>query len=159
MFKVLFLFLFTSLSLFANQIKFKEEKYVNALQSSFFKNGTLEIKEKSIILSYPTKKLSYIFNEDNIVKKDGDSEELLEYEDHLELTIFSKIIESIYREKTNTLIEYFKIKSENEKTILLPNDYISNAIIKIEYNKINSKLEFLKIYFTNENWINIVETN
>lgn len=159
MFKILFLFLFISLSLFANRINFKEEKYINALQTSVYKNGTLTIEEKTIILTYPEKEISFYFNKDNIIKKNGTSEEILEYEDNLELTIFSKIIESIYKDESNNLAEYFEIKKEKEKVVLLPNDYISNAISKIEYNKTGSKLEFLKIYFTNEDWINIVETN
>lgn len=81
----------------------------------------------------------------------------MNYEENLELTIFSKIIRSIYQNETDELKEYFDIKNENKKIILIPNEYIANAINKIEYKKNDSKLEFLKIHFTNEDWINIVE--
>ncbi|MEZ4692585.1 MAG: hypothetical protein R2837_00860 [Aliarcobacter sp.] len=63
----------------------------------------------------------------------------------MELTIFSKLIEGIYRNQQEELTEYFEITNENEKTILVPNEYLSNAIQKIEYKKIEEKLEFLKI--------------
>lgn len=77
----------------------------------------------------------------------------------MELTIFSKLIKGIYRNQQEELTEYFEITNENEKTILVPNEYLSNAIQKIEYKKIEEKLEFLKIYFSNEDWINIVQIN
>lgn len=159
MFKILFLFICSTLYLFSNTIKFEEEKYISAVQMNTYKNGTIEINEDSIVLAYPESNISFSFNKDNIIKRKNQDEEILKYEDNLELTIFSKIIGSIYRDQTDDLEEYFEIKKDKNLVVLLPNDYISNVINKIEYNKKDSKLEFLKIYFTNEDWINIVENN
>lgn len=157
MYKFIFLFLLASLYTLAEPIKFKEEKFINAIQISTYRNGLMNINSMSIEIIYPKENKSFIFNKENIIEKKGNEEKILNYEENLELTIFSKIIRSIYQNETDELKEYFDIKNENKKIILIPNEYIANAINKIEYKKNDSKLEFLKIHFTNEDWINIVE--
>ncbi|MGB5919898.1 hypothetical protein [Arcobacter sp.] len=159
MFKVLFLFLFSTLFLFSNEIEFKEEKYISALNASVYRNGILNINNDFIKVAYPQQNKSFTFNKDNIVEKNGNKENIITYEDNLDLTIFSKVIESIYTNKVESIQEYFKIKRNNEVTTLIPNEYVANVINKIEYQKIDSELKFLKIYFTNDDWINIVQTH
>lgn len=159
MYKIITLFFISTIYLFSNPIKFKEEKFINALQTSVYKNGTLFIKDETIELSYLKKDKYLIFNKDNIIEKNENEEKVLNYEDNLELTIFSKLIKSIYKNQTEELKEYFEIKREKETVLLIPNDYISNVIDKIEYKKNNSQLDFLKIYFLNEDWIKIIENN
>ena len=48
-------------------------------------------------------------------------------------------------------------KDIENKIILIPNEYLSNSISKIEFKKVSNKLEFLKIYFKNEDYIQIVQ--
>lgn len=158
MFKILILILFSAMFLFSKQIEFKEEKYINALNVSVYRNGILNINNDFIKVSYPQQNKSFTFNKDNIVEKNGNKENIITYEDNLDLTIFSKVIESIYTNKVENIQEYFEIKKSDGNTTLIPNEYIANVINKIEYQKIDSKLKFLKIYFTNDDWINIVQT-
>lgn len=159
MFKIIFLLLSTTLFLFSNPIKFKEEKYINALQSSVNKNGVLKFEDNFIEIIYQGSDKSFIFYDDYIGLKTKEKEEILKYEENMELTIFSKLIKSIYKNQQEELKEHFGITDEYGKTILIPNEYLSNAIQKIEYKKIDEKLEFLKIYFSNEDWISIVQVN
>lgn len=158
MYKFMILFLIASLYSFAEPIKFKEEKFINAFQTSVYRDGLMNINSSFIEISYPKENKSFIFNKENIIEKEGNKEKILNYEENLELTIFSKIIRSVYQNQTDEITEYFDIKNENKKIVLIPNEYISNAINKIEYKKNHTQLEFLKIYFTNEDWINIVES-
>ena len=159
MFKILFLFLCATLFLFANPIKFKEEKYINALQSSVNKNGILKLENDFIEINYLEENKSFIFYNDHIILKTKEKEDTLKYEENIELSVFFKLIKSIYKNQHEELKEYFEIKNENEKTILTPNEYLANVIQKIEFKKTNEKLEFLKIYFVNEDWIKIVQIN
>lgn len=159
MFKILFLFLLSTLFLLANPIKFKEEKHINALQSSIYKNGILKIEDNFIEIIYKEDNKSFIFYNDHIILKTKEKEDTLKYEENIELSVFLKLIKSIYKNQPEDLKEYFGIASENEKTILTPNEYLANVIQKIEFKKTNEKLEFLKIYFVNEDWINIVQIN
>ena len=159
MFKVLFLFLFSTLFLFSNEIEFKEEKYISALNASVYRNGILNINNDFIKVSYPQQNKSFTFTKENIVTQNANKEEIITYEDNLDLTIFSKVIDSIYTNKVENIKEYFQIKKNNGITTLIPSEYVANVINKIEYQKISSKLKFLKIYFTNDDWINIVQTN
>ncbi|WP_419767175.1 hypothetical protein [Arcobacter sp.] len=159
MFKVLFLFLFSTLFLFSNEIEFKEEKYISALNASVYRNGILNINNDFVKVSYPQQNKSFTFTKENIVSQNANKEEIITYEDNLDLTIFSKVIESIYTNKVENIKEYFQIKKNDGITTLIPSEYVANVINKIEYQKISSKLKFLKIYFTNDDWINIVQTN
>lgn len=157
--KILFLYLFTVLFLFADTIKFKEEKYVNALQSSVFRNGMLKLEKDFIEIIYQEEHKSFIFYNDRIVLKTKEKEENLKHGDNIELSVFLKLIKSIYKNQQEDLKEYFEITNEKEKTVLSPNEYLANVIQKIEYKKANDKLDFLKIYFINEDWIKIVQIN
>ena len=159
MFKILFLFLLSTLFLLANPIKFKEEKYINALQSSIYKNGFLKIEENFIEINYKEDNKAFIFYNDHIILKTKEKEDTLKYEENIELSVFLKLIKCIYKNQPEDLKEYFDITNEDKKTILMPNEYLSNVIQKIEFKKNNEKLEFLKIYFVNEDWINIVQIN
>lgn len=158
MIKFIILFLIFTLFGFCEPIKFKEEKFISSLQTSVYRDGFININNNNIEIKYTNEKKSFIFNDENIIEKNANEEKILTYADNLELTIFSKIIRSIYQDKTDELKEYFEIKNEDEKIVLIPNEYISNAINKIEYEKNTTELKFLKIYFTNEDWINIIES-
>lgn len=157
--RILFLSLFMVLSLFADSVKFKEEKYVNALQTSVNREGILKIEKDFIEINYKKDDKSFIFYNEHIISKKQNKKELIKYEDNIELAVFIKLIKGIYKNQFEDLKEYFKISSENGKIILIPNEYISSVIEKIEYKKNNEKLEFLEIYFVNEDRIKIVQTN
>jgi hypothetical protein len=155
---LLFCWLFTFV-LKADFIKFQEERYINALNTSVYKTGQLYIKKNLITLHYPNEKKTFIFKDDYIIEKNNNNEKIKTYEENLELSVFSKLIRSIYYNQTKPLEVYFEIKNQKGKTILLPFSYISNVIQKIEYEKIESELKFLKIHFTNQDWVNIVEVH
>lgn len=110
MFKVLFLFLFSTIFLFSNEIEFKEEKYIDALNTSVYRNGILNINKDFIKVAYPQQNKSFTFTKENIIEKNAKKENVITYEDNLDLTIFSKIIESIYTNKVENIKEYFDIK-------------------------------------------------
>lgn len=159
MFKILFLFLLSTLFLLANPIKFKEEKHINALQSSIYKNGILKIEDDFIEIIYKEDNKSFIFYDDHIILKTKEKEEILKYEENIELSVFQKLIKCIYKNQPEELKEYFDITNEDKRTILIPNEYLSNVIQSIEYKKTDDILEFLKINFVNEDWIKIVQNN
>ena len=107
MFKILFLLLSTTLFLFSNPIKFKEEKYINALQSSVSKNGVLKVEDNFIEIIYQGSDKSFVFYDDYIGLKTKEKEEILKYEENMELTIFSKLIKSIYKNQQDRLTSYY----------------------------------------------------
>lgn len=156
MYKVFFIFIFTTFC-FSSTINFQEEKFVNALQASVYKNGIIEIKNNFIKVSYKDFDTSYIFFSDHFIVKDKNSERELKYEDRVELSIFYKLINLIYRDKKDGIEEFFNLENIENKTVLTPNEYLSNSIEKVEFKKEQSILNFLKIYFKNEDYIKIVQ--
>lgn len=69
MYKFIFLFLLASLYTLAEPIKFKEEKFINAIQISTYRNGLMNINSMSIEIIYPKENKSFIFNKENIIEK------------------------------------------------------------------------------------------
>jgi len=156
MYKLL-LFFVLIVSSFASNINFKEEKYVSALQTSVYKYGNINIQANKIIVSYKNPNSSYIFYEDYFILKDKNKEQKLNYDEKVELSLFYKLITLIYQDRQYDIQEFFQLKEDDGNIILIPNEYISNTIDKIEYKKEQNRLKFLKIYFKNEDYIKIVQ--
>jgi len=156
MYKLL-LFFVLIVSSFASNINFKEEKYVSALQTSVYKYGNINIQVNKIIVSYKNPNSSYIFYEDYFILKDKNKEQKLNYDEKVELSLFYKLITLIYQDRQDDIQEFFQLKEDDGNIILIPNEYISNTIEKIEYKKEQNRLKFLKIYFKNEDYIKIVQ--
>ena len=96
-------------------------------------------------------------SDDHFISKDNQTEQKLNYEDRVELNLFYKLINFIYKDKKDGIEEFFKLQEIENKMVLIPNEYLSNSISKIEFKKVSNKLEFLKIYFKNEDYIQIVQ--
>ena len=155
--------LFMILSVFmtlvlSNEVKFNETKYIHAVDLEASKKGTLIFDKDFTKLSYENEKTSFKFKENNILQIKDDKETILSYDENLELSIFSTLINAIYKDDLEKLEDFFEIKKEKEEIVLIPNDYISSVIDKIAYKKTAKNLDFLTIYFTNEDRINIVQT-
>mgnify|MGYP000187395413 CR=1 FL=1 len=117
------IFIFLSifiLNIFAQTITFKEEKFLNALQTSVYKDGKIDFKKDYIEVSYKNLSTSYIFFDDHFISKDNQTEQRLNYEDRVELNLFYKLINFIYKDKKefikslnkakNNIIEYEKME-------------------------------------------------
>ncbi|MAD41091.1 MAG: hypothetical protein CL623_01695 [Arcobacter sp.] len=155
--------LFMILSVFmtlvlSNEVKFNETKYINAVDLEVSKKGILVFDKIFTKLSYENEETSFKFQVDNILQIKDDKETILSYDENLELSIFSTLINAIYKDDLEKLEEFFEIKKEKEETVLIPDDHISSVIDKITYKKTAKNLDFLNIYFTNEDRINIVQT-
>ncbi len=158
MFKIfMFLSIFV-LNIFAQTINFKEEKYLNALQTSVYKIGKIDFKKDSIEVSYKQSSSIFTFFDDYLVVDDGKTQSRFAYEDKIEFMLFYKLIEFLYLGKEGDIDEYFVLKNEQNRVVLSPKEYLANAIDKIIYKKNGSKLEFLEIHFLNGDIIKIAQT-
>lgn len=158
MYKILFFILFLISQSSAQKVEFTESNYINALNTTQTKKGSLNFLENSVILQYHNENKIITFNEDNILVSTKYDDETLQYNENVELAMFFTLVNAIFRDDIDSLKEDFDVIISNNIT-LIPNDYIANVIEKIQYKKKNSKLEYLKIYFTNENRIKIVQSN
>jgi len=158
MYKILFFILFLISQSSAQKVEFTESNYINALDMTTSKKGSLNFLPNSVILQYHNENKIITFNEENITVSTKYDKETLEYNENVELALFFTLVNAIFRDDIDSLKEDFDVIISKNIT-LIPNDYIANVIEKIQYKKNNSKLEYLKIYFTNENRIKIVQSN
>lgn len=158
MYKTLFFILLLISQSIAQRVEFTESNYINALNTTHTKKGSLDFLKNSVILKYNDEDKLTTFNEHNITISTKYDEEILEYQENIELAMFFTLVSAIFHNDIESLKEDFDVIISDNIT-LIPNDYIANVIEKIQYKKKNSKLKFLKIYFTNENRIEIVQSN
>lgn len=157
MYKVLlFLSIFIS-SIFADKINFSEEKYLGSLETSVYKYGTIEFNNDFVKVSYKNISNEFLFFDDYLIIKNKNDEQKFDYEEKIELSLFSKLINLIYRNQEENVDNFFKIEKSEDVINLIPNEYLANSISKIEYKKDENVLKYLKIYFKNEDYIKIVQ--
>lgn len=158
MYKILLLILLFLNHVFAQKVEFVEKSYINALDMTLQKKGSLDFLTDRVILTYKNENKIVTFNEKNILIKTGNNEEIVEHEDNLPLKIFFTLVTAIHYNDMKSLEEDFDVIISDDIT-LIPHDYIGYVIDKIQFKKVDSKLEYLKIHFTNENRIEIVQNN
>lgn len=158
MYKILFFILLLITQVSAKKVEFVEKNYINALDMTTKKEGSLDFLKASVILKYKNENKIVTFNEKNIIINTANNEEILKHEENLHLKIFFTLVTAIHYNDLKSLKEDFEVIISDNIT-LMPNDYISFVIEKIQFKKVNSKLEYLKIDFTNGNRIEIVQND
>lgn len=158
MYKFLFILMFFINTLLGNTINFKEIKYISVLDMEINKTGQIELEEEYIKLLYPEEKKSFSFYKDIIIFEKDEVKKELTYEDSPQLKLFYLLIKAIYKNNINSINEYFEIEEQKDFTKLIPNDSLSNYVHQIDLKKEKNYLVFLKLYFTNDDRIEIFET-
>jgi len=155
--RYLFIFLFLSTILFSKEIHFKEVKYIYALDNELYKTGTLNIDKDEIVLHYRNSTKNIVYTDTNIQIITKDALEIYTHEESVEYNLFFQLVLGIYTNNSQLLVDNFTIEKNDNTITLLPNEYLSSVIEKIEYEKNNDKLKYLKIYFVNQDRITIEE--
>ena len=141
MYKIVLLFLLL-LSLNADE-KFKESRYIYAIEKQIHYEGAISFTEDLIEITYEKPK------KENISYSRDDT---LAYKRY-----FFTLLKAIYSEDETLLEEFFEIQKESQKTILLPKERAQDYIKKVEFKKSKKGLDFLKIMMQNSDWI-LIET-
>ena len=150
------LILFT-LFLSAKTIQFSEEKYHEALDKSFRKEGNITFSEKSMVIQYKGKEEKLIYQENLLViEREGKRKEI-DLDTQPSLKMFFILFDAIYFERKEVLESYFKTKEENAVQKLNPKAMIASYIDSVIYKKSNQQLIFLEINLHSGDRIHIEE--
>jgi len=144
------------LNLNASTINFQEEKYIEVIDNSVFRKGTLDFKENKISLKYKNSNRVLIYEDDNLTIKNGEDIQRVDLNKQLALKMIFLLIEAIHTNDLKTLEEYFLIKKEKQTTLLEPKESLKNYIKNVEFKK-DKKLDFMTIKMTNGNITTIRE--
>jgi len=156
MFRIISIMSFFLIVLNASIIHFEEEKYIEVLDNSIRKQGTLEFLEDTIKLKYKNSKRTLIYKDDNLDIIIGDEVQTIDLNNQVSLKILFLLMQSIHYNDIEMIEEYFAITKEKNLTILTPKENIKNYIKLVEFKK-STHLEFIKIYMYNKNIITIRE--
>ena len=156
--KFISIFCFLFLNLNASIINFQEEKYIEVIDNTVYKKGTLEFKDKKISLKYNNSNRILIYENDSLIINDGDDTQSIDLNKQVTLKMIFLLIESINNNDLKALQEYFEVSTKNKITNLNPKDSLSNYIENVEFKK-DKKLDFITIKMTSGNITTIRELN
>lgn len=152
----IFLYIFTLFSS-AKTIHFSEEKYHEALDTSFTKEGNITFLDEQIEIVYfeDNSKLRYSENL-LIIEKDGQKREI-DLSEKPEIKMFFTLFRAIYFDEKSIIDSFFTTSIFDNIITLTPLSMVSPYIEKVSYQKTEEKLIFLEIIFTLEDRIRIEE--
>ncbi len=139
MFRLLVL-LFLALHVNAGEL-FKESRYIYAIDKTLEYEGEITFKKSSVEIAYTKPK------EEKII--------YLEDDENRQKRAYFMILKAIYSEDITLLKEFFEMKEEESKTLLLPFGVLGDYMRQVEFKKVGRDLEYLKIQMQNEDWIEI----
>ena len=142
----------------ASTINFQEEKYIEVIDNTVFKKGTLDFKENQITLKYKNSNRVLIYKEDNLTIKTEEDTQTIDLNKQIALKMVFLLIKSIHINDFKTLEEHFNIYEKKKVITLEPKSSLKSYITYVEYKK-DKKLDFLTIKMTNGNITTIRELN
>ena len=142
----------------ASSINFQEEKYIEVIDNTVFKKGTLDFKENEITLKYKNSNRILIYKDDNLTIQNGEDIQSINLNKQIALKMVFLLIESINTNDLKTLEEHFNIYEKKKVITLEPKSSLKSYITYVEYKK-DKKLDFLTIKMTNGNITTIRELN
>ena len=158
MIKILLLFCIFILTINAQTINFLEEKYVELINDTIIKKGTLSFETNQISLNYKGSDKTLVYKNDLLLIKTKKDIQKIDSKNQFALKIVFLIIEAINKNDFKTLKRYFIVEESNTQITLTPNGNLKNYISDIKFKK-NKKLEYLTINMKNGNKTTIREIN
>lgn len=146
------------LNLNASIINFEEEKYIEVIDNTVTKKGTLEFKDNKIKLQYKNSDKILIYSDDTLLIKTDEETQELDLNNQLALKAIFLLIEAIYKNDIALLEEFFIIKKDQSIYTLNPKEILQNYIEVVELKK-DKKLDYITIQMTNGNKTTIREVN
>ncbi len=145
-------------SLFSQTINFKEEKYIEALETQTKKFGTIEFKEDSIKSTYKNSDETLLFKDETLYITKGSETQEIDLNRDMPKKIYFSVLEAIYLDDLSNLELYFEIEKNNNLITLKPKSVVANYVKEIKFKK-TSKLDFLIIHMLNNDRIKIEQIN
>ncbi|MDC0932248.1 hypothetical protein OAR97_00220 [Arcobacteraceae bacterium] len=142
----------------ASVIHFEEEKYVEVIDNSLYKKGTLEFIKNKIKLKYNNSSRILIYEDDTLTILVDNEIQKIDLKNQLSIKIVFLLIDSIYKNKYGVIKEYFTIDKEKNVNYLTPNKNLKNYILSVEFKK-NKALDYIIIKMKNGNITTIREIN
>ena len=141
----------------AKTIYFSEEKYYEAVESTFNKKGKIHFLKDKMEINYDGDDTLLTYSGNILITQKGTVVKKLNLITKPSVKMFFVLFEAIYFDKTNILQTYFSMKKIGDTVDMLPHKNIANYIESVQYQKTNTKLDFLQINLSNEDRIRIEE--
>jgi hypothetical protein len=142
----------------AKTIQFTEEKYIQALDNTIKKQGTLHFEANKIMLTYKNSMRKLIYENDTLHIQINNEIQTLNLNNQQALRMIFLLIQSIMNDDFTLVQEYFTITIKEGITQLTPKQNISAYIDFIRFKK-DTLLHFITISMTNGNSTTIREIN
>jgi hypothetical protein len=148
--RIVFLFLFLNIAIFAQTYTFSEQRYSDALDRTFELNGKISfLKENSLEVEYPQKKRNIVYRDGMLsLSEDGQVIEISENEAQGIMRYFD-ILLLLHKGDETLLNEQFFIKKSGVNMELSPKGSIKNFLIKITLQGFGKDLKEVTLFMKN----------
>ena len=156
MVKIIFTFLLLFMPLYSQTINFYEEKYYDALETTFNTEGDIIFAGEKIQILYDDHTILTYTGHFLYTEKEGKTTKI-NLDKKPEVKMFFILFKAIYFNKQEVLDRYFMRQGSKDIVVLLPKENVSPYITIVRYQKVKKRLNFLEIKLTNKDWIRIEE--
>lgn len=158
MFKIFIIISLYFIASNASIIHFQEEKYIEVIDNSLRKKGTLEFIDNKIKLKYNNSSKVLIYEDDTLLIKINNEVQEIDLKNQIVIRMIFLLIDSIHRNEYNIVKEYFIMSKEKDVHYLTPKPNLKNYLLSVEFKK-NKTLEYIIIKMENGNVTTIREIN
>ncbi len=157
---ILSIFLITSI-LFSNNIKFKETRYLAALDFERDKHGSLYVDNDILTIQYtrPSKENIIYYSDKIVIQKDDNQTNEYSFEKYPQAQYMGLILKAIVSSNYDTISDLFEVKIQENGVILNSKPVSSDVIETITVVKDKNILKSIIIDMTNKDKITIETIN
>lgn len=136
--------------------RFKETRYIYALDSKKVFQGQIEADKNSVEISYSKpKKQKLLYTPDSLTIREGEETRTVDASSNRQIGFIYTILQSTFTENTESLKQFFYIEKVGVRTVLtgrgVASEYIENVVIVRE----NKKLSYMIINMANGDRVTI----
>ncbi len=155
MYKIIITLLIYSNLLIANSFSFSELRYSDAIGKSILLNGEIEFFESGLSILYPKKDVLIEYKDDSLLYKESGEEIELNDMQVKQIIQYFDILILLHFGDASDYSDMFEVTQKDDISYLVPMGMVKNYIKKIEMLKENKKLNYVKLFLQNNDYITI----
>jgi hypothetical protein len=154
-----FLLLIFIIELTNASMKFRENRYISALDRNIELKGELSIKNDILSINYTSTNESIIYHKDSVSIDNSMGKRVIPYSENKNIKYIGLFIKNIIKNDYNTISQVFTLKEIKDELKLTPKEAIKHIIESIKISKNGDKIKHIVIYLKNGDKIKIETIN
>jgi len=136
-------------------VSFRETRYSDAFNKSVEFHGDITFSQYGVAIKYNENNKSILYDDGELELYDGEKELLLDEYQQQKMGAFLDILILLHANNKREIEDIFNISKKSDIEVLLPKDEAKEYLKKIELKRVGSEFAFIKLFFKNNDTIEI----